>query len=62
MTDTIEVVVVLPCVPVTAIPRRPFISAARTCARMRTGIPSDSACRTSGLSARMAEEITTASG
>ena len=46
---SIEVVVVLPCVPATATPRKPAITAARASARDTTGIPRAWAPTTSGL-------------
>ncbi|CAM5373790.1 hypothetical protein STENM36S_00835 [Streptomyces tendae] len=54
-----EVVVVLPWVPATAIGRRPFIRAARASERCTTGMPSSAARASSGLSSRIAEETTT---
>ncbi len=54
-----EVVVVLPWVPATAIGRRPSISAARASERCTTGMPSSAARSSSGLSSRIAEETTT---
>ena len=62
MTAIIEVVVVFPCVPATAIERRPRISAARIWARMKTGMPLAAAPATSAFDAGTAEEMTTASG
>ena len=56
---TIEVVVVLPCVPAMAIPYFIRISSASISARGITGIFRRCASRTSGLSGRTAEEVTT---
>ncbi|CAM5556103.1 hypothetical protein STANM309S_06472 [Streptomyces tanashiensis] len=55
-----EVVVVLPCVPATAIARRPSMREASASERCTTGMPSSAARASSGLSARMALETTTA--
>jgi hypothetical protein len=55
------VVVVLPCVPATAIPCLSRISSASICARGTTGTLRLRAAITSGLSDLTAEEITTAS-
>src|SRR5512134_1903099 len=56
---TIEVVVVFPCVPAIAMPYFMRISSASISARGITGIFRRCASRTSGLSARTAEETTT---
>ena len=59
--ETSEVVVVLPCVPATAIPCLKRISSASIIARGTTGTCASRAATTSGLSAFTAEEVTTAS-
>lgn len=59
-TASIEVVVVLPWVPATAMGRVPSISAASASERCTTGMPSSAARTSSGLSGRIAEETTTA--
>src|SRR5690625_6061857 len=56
-----DVVVVLPCVPATAIPRNPIITAASAAARGSIRRSSAAARRTSGLSALIAVETTTVS-
>ena len=56
-----EVVVVLPCVPATAMPYFRRISSASISARGITGILSARACTTSGLEYFTAEEMTTTS-
>ena len=56
---TIEVVVVLPCAPATAMPYFKRISSASISARGITGIFILCASMTSGLSAFTAEEVTT---
>lgn len=58
-TASIDVVVVLPWVPTTAMARVPVISAARASERCTTGTESSAARTSSGLSARMALETTT---
>lgn len=58
-TASIDVVVVLPWVPATAMARRPSISEASASDRCTTGIDSSAARSSSGLSARMALETTT---
>lgn len=58
-TASIDVVVVLPWVPATAMARRPFIREARASERWTTGMASSFARSSSGLSARMALETTT---
>ena len=61
-TDAMRlVVVVLPCVPATAMPCFSRISSASISARGTTGIPCSRAATTSGLSAATAVETTTAS-
>ena len=55
------VVVVLPCVPATAMPCLKRISSASISARGTTGMPRSRAATTSGLSAATAVETTTAS-
>ena len=57
----IEVVDVLPCAPATAMPTRRRISSASISARAITGMPRARASAISGLSALIAEEITTTS-
>ena len=57
-----EVVVVLPWVPQTAIPRPASMSQARACARLTTRIPLRRASWSSTLCEGMAEEMTTTSG
>jgi hypothetical protein len=56
-----EVVVVLPCVPATAMPCFRRISSASISARGTTGTPCSRAAATSGLSGGTAVETTTAS-
>ena len=56
-----EVVVVLPCVPATAMPYFRRISSASISARGMTGILSARACTTSGFEYFTADEITTTS-
>ena len=58
---SMEVVVVLPCVPATAITRRPAMTEASAAARCRTRIPRRVASASSGLSARMALDTTSVS-
>ncbi len=58
-TASIEVVVVLPCVPATAIGRRPSIRRASASERWTTGMPSSAARASSGLSSRIADDTTT---
>src|SRR5450755_1687992 len=58
---TIEVVVVLPCVPETATPFLSAMISASISARCMTGMPARCAATTSGLSGGMADEMTTAS-
>src|SRR5450755_138326 len=58
---TMDVVVVLPCVPETATPRLSAMISASISARCNTGMPARCAATTSGLSGGMAEEMTTAS-
>ena len=58
---SIEVVVVLPCVPATAITRRPAMTEASAAARCSTRIPRRVASVSSGLSARMALDTTSVS-
>ena len=53
---TIEVVLVLPCAPATAMPNRSRISSASISARGITGIRRRAASATSGLSGRTADE------
>ena len=60
-TVSIEVVVVLPCVPATASVRRPTITEASAAARGRIGIPAARAATTSGLVSRIAVDTTTVS-
>ncbi len=61
-TDAIRlVVVVLPCVPATAMPCFSRISSASISARGTTGMPLSRAATTSGLSAATAVDTTTAS-
>src|ERR1700757_1841304 len=55
-----EVVVVLPCVPATAITRRPAITEASAAARCTTRIPRLVASASSGLSGRMVLETPSA--
>jgi hypothetical protein len=55
-------VVVLPCVPDTAIARVSRAAAASACARIHTGIPRRRASASSGLAAGIALDTTTASG
>jgi hypothetical protein len=57
----IEVVVVLPCDPATAIEKRSRISSASISARGITGIPRSLAATISGLVDRTADETTTTS-
>ena len=57
----IDVVVVLPCAPATAIPWRSCMSSARTSARATTGKPRSRAATISGLVDRTADEYTTSS-
>ena len=56
---SIELVVVLPCVPATAMVRRLEAMAGRISPRLTTGTPRSSAARTSGLLSRMADEMAT---
>ena len=56
----IEVVVVLPCDPATAIPSQPFNNAANKSERWNIGNPLRCASNTSGFSVRMALETTIA--
>ncbi len=58
---TSEVVVVLPCVPATAMPCLKRMSSASIIARGTTGTCASRAASTSGLSGFTAEETTTAS-
>ncbi len=58
LTASMLVVVVLPCVPATAMARRPPISAASASERCTTGMPRSRAAASSGLSSRMALETT----
>ena len=58
-TASIDVVVVLPCVPATAIGRSPSIRAASASDRCTTGMPSSAARASSGLSCRIADDTTT---
>src|SRR5262249_22875397 len=60
-TAIIEVVVVLPCAPATAIEKRSRISSASISARGITGICRRAASTTSGFVGRTADEITTTS-
>ena len=60
-TVSIDVVVVLPLVPATATRRLPRITDARACDRCSTRSPRERASRSSTLSSRMAEEMTTVS-
>ena len=57
----IEVVLVLPCAPATAMPKRSRISSASISARGITGTRRSRACDSSGLSALTADEYTTTS-
>ena len=57
----IEVVVVLPCAPATAIENRIRISSASISARGMTGMPRRLASTTSGFDGRTADETTTTS-
>ena len=57
----IEVVLVLPCAPATAMPKRSRISSASISARGITGIRRPRASTSSGLSGRTADENTTTS-
>ena len=59
---SIELVVVLPCVPATAIVLRREAIAGRISLRRTTGTPRPNAARTSGLLSRMAEEMATQGG
>ena len=60
-TVSIEVVVVLPLAPATATRREPAIVAARAWARCSTRKPRLARPRSSTLSSRIAEEMTTVS-
>ena len=57
----IDVVLVLPCAPATAMPNRSRISSASSSARGITGIRRARAAASSGLSGRTADENTTTS-
>ena len=61
-TVSIDVVEVLPAVPVTAASRRPAVSAASACARCTTGRPRSRAAASSGLLSRIADDTTTVAG
>ena len=57
--EIIAVVVVLPWVPATAIPRRPSISEPSAALRCSTVSPRSRASASSGLSSRIADDATT---
>ena len=61
ISATIDVVVVLPCAPATAMPTRRRISSASISARGMTGTCRARASATSGLSAAIADDTTTTS-
>src|SRR5580700_8164987 len=58
---SMDVVVVFPCVPATAITRRPAMTEARAAARCSTRMPRRVASASSGLSARIALDTTSVS-
>ena len=57
--EIIEEVVVLPCVPATAMPRRSSMTRASISARRSTGSPAARAARSSGLPSPIADDVTT---
>ena len=61
MVASIAVVVVLPCVPATAISRWPWVSRANICPRVTTSSRRSTAAASSGFSVPIADETTTTS-
>ncbi len=57
--EIIDEVVVLPCVPATAMPRRSSMTRASISARRSTGRPAARAARSSGLASPIADDVTT---